>query len=135
MLNRVAALEGQIDAITGLLFRLLTTPDLGMALTLQDAINAVESEARSFLSVRGRLTSLPHTYHTLTEAIHRVQTAQRTLILMRGIAEHPTPRQNEGAHPSAEEPPGSEDSEGGGNAKEPTGGLDSDDAPGSDLGL
>ena len=52
MLNRVTALEGQINAITGLLFRLLTTPEPGMALTLQDAINAAESEARSFLSVR-----------------------------------------------------------------------------------
>ena len=49
LLNRVAALEGQI---TGPLFRLLTTPEPGMALTLQDAINAAESEARSFLSVR-----------------------------------------------------------------------------------
>ena len=114
MLNRVAALEGQINALTGPLFRLLTTPEPSMAPTLQDTINVVETVAPSFLSVHGHLTGLPQTYHTLTEAIHRVQTAQFKLILLREMAEHPTPRQNGGAHPGAEEPPELNDSEDGG---------------------
>ena len=80
-------------------------------------------------------TGLPQASHILSEAIHRVQTAQRTLILMRGIAEHPTPRQDGGVPPGAEEPLGSDDSEDGGSAKESTIGLDSDDVPGSDPGL
>ena len=61
MLNRVAALEGQVNALTGPIFWLLTTLDPGTALSQQDAINAALSKALSFLSVRGHLISLPQT--------------------------------------------------------------------------
>ena len=103
LLNRVAALEEQLNGLNGPLFQLLTTPEPGMAPHLQDVISGAESEACLILGEHGRLTGLPQVSHTLSEAIYRVQIAQRTLIHMRGMTEHPTPHQDGGAPPRAEE--------------------------------
>ena len=79
-------------------------------------IDEAESEARFILSERGHLTGLPQASHTLSEAIQIVQRVQRMLTLMRGIGEHPTPHQDQGAPPGAEEPLGSDDSKDKGDA-------------------